>query len=157
MDDGWKTLPLKQSSQQERCWWHNETGWVFSKSVSVHFKSIEGPETTDSSMCNPLKSICKAKLAGSIHTLMSRLCAKWSGENQNPLSARGGCAEALPRWWEEEINLSGSSRSLHVWRRLSQLRGISLLPFAGRGEGRMSPEVRCHRIKAGLKSERGQR
>lgn len=25
-----------------------------------------------------------------------------------------------------------------------------LLPFAGRGEGRMSPGVRCHRINAGL-------
>lgn len=52
-----------------------QDGSLQNQSVFV-FKSTQGPETTDSSMCNPLNSICTAKPAGSIHTLMSRLCAK---------------------------------------------------------------------------------
>lgn len=52
-----------------------QDGSLQNQSVLI-FKSAQGPETTDSSMCNPLNSICTAKPAGSIHTLMSRLCAK---------------------------------------------------------------------------------
>lgn len=69
-------------------------GLYKNRSVFI-FKSIQGPETTDSSMCNPLNSICTAKPADSIHTLMSRLCAKWSREEQNPPLGTRGWAKAF--------------------------------------------------------------
>lgn len=52
-----------------------QDGSLLNQSVFI-FKGTRGPETTDSSVCNPLNSICTAKPADSIHPLMSRLCAK---------------------------------------------------------------------------------
>lgn len=113
---------------------------------------------TDSSMCNPLNSICRAELAGSIHTLMSRFCVKWSRKDQkkkNPVKKK---KSPLCTWcWIEGFLQSGTKqyeemrpffmlvvtekdKSLRVWSHhaglfLSQLSSISsLISFRKRWE-----------------------
>lgn len=83
-------------------------------------------QPTDSSMCNPLNSICKAKQAGSIHTLMSRFSAKWSRKNRNPVKKppslhvllKGGFHTNWKRTkWRDEASphaLSHTDKSLRV-------------------------------------------
>lgn len=70
-------------------------------------------------------------------------------EPKSPLCTRGLCWGFAPVVRRGDKPLGEQSLLARLETFISTPRHF-LLPFAGRGVGRMSPEVRCHRVNAGL-------